>query len=167
MEAYDEEAENQANAEYGSDSDAYAELDEFVRHPKIISEKGGPVDSHLFSQVEADIHDEKDVAHTNDRSRISKAQTCAKPKNCDTHDCKSKINPKNSSDEECACGAPQLNANEKKKIIEIQKERKKDAEEAKKKAEELRKKAEAAIKAANEARLAAVTKSVELSSKAK
>ena len=60
-----------------------------------------------------------------------------------------------------------MNANEKKKIIEIQKQRKKDAEDAKKKAEELRKKAEAAIKAANEARLAAVTKSVELSSKAK
>lgn len=164
MEAYDDEAENQVNAEYGSDSDSYAMLDEFVKKNNV-EEIGRPETPEMFSMVEADIHDEKEVAGTNDKSRITKAKSCAIPKACG-HDCKAKLNPKNSSDEECACTPAPWNANEKRKIIQIQNERKKEAKDAKDKATELRKKAEEAINAANEARMAAVAKSVELSNKA-
>lgn len=112
--------------------------------------------------VEADIRDEKAVAPTNDRSKISLAKTCPVPKNS----CKSKMNNKNSSDDECACKPTPMNAQEKKRVIEIQEKRKAEAAAAKKKADELRIKAEEAIEAANQARLAAVQKAVELSEKA-
>lgn len=126
MEAFDEEAEKQIAAEYGSDSDSYAMLDAFVRKPKIVGELGPPAQPEIFSMVEADIHDEREVAATNDRSKITAAQNCNAPKNCG-HDCKKKINPKDSSDQECTCGAPQLSANEKTKILELQAKRKADA----------------------------------------
>lgn len=165
MEDFDDEAEKQIEAEYGSDSDSYTMLDAFVKKPKIVSEIGPPETGDLFSQVEADIHDEKEVAPTNDRSHKEGCKTCSTPKNCG-HDCKKKLNPKDSSDEECMCKAPGLSANEKVKVIEIQNRRKSEAAAAKKKADELRKKAEEAINAANEARMAAVSKAVELSKKA-
>jgi hypothetical protein len=166
MEAFDEEAENQIKAEMGSDSDSYAMLDEFIKNPDVVGEIGGPESPDLFSQVEADIHDEKEVAGTKDKARITKAKSCAEPKTCTKHSCKDKINPKNSSDEECACTPTPWNANEKAKIIKIQNERKEEAKAAREKATELRKKAEEAINAANEARMTAVQKSMELSNKA-
>jgi len=47
MEDFDEEAEKQINAEYGSDSDSYAMLDAFVRKP----DNGTKVAEPLFSMV--------------------------------------------------------------------------------------------------------------------
>jgi hypothetical protein len=109
MEAFDEEAEKQIEAEYGSDSDSYTMLDQT------------PISNDMM-MTEADIHDEKVVAPTNDRALITDAKTCKSPKSCGK-ECKSKLNNKNSSDDECACTPTPMNATEKKKVIQIQAKR--------------------------------------------
>jgi hypothetical protein len=116
MDDFDDEADKQVRAELGSDSDSYAMLDNFVKNPTIVGEIGPPAQPDLFSMVEADIHDEKDTAPTNDRSHKTACKTCNSPKECGK-DCKAKINPKDSSDEECACTPTPLSKNEKTKII--------------------------------------------------
>ena len=115
--------------------------------------------------VDADIHDEKEVADTNDKARMDASKTCNIPKACDK-DCKNKTKNKDSSDEECACKPTPLSVQDKARVIQIQGKRKAEALVAKQKADELRKKAEEAINAANEARAAAVQKSMELTVKA-
>jgi len=129
MEEFDEQAEAQANSEYGSDEDSYAQLD---------------------LQLEADAMDEANGP----KSPVCNAP--AKPKGETKHACLSEHclhkNNKDSSDDECTCKpAPYTAANEN-KIMTIQAKKKASAAAAKKKAEELRKKAEEAVAAAHKAR---------------
>lgn len=129
MEEFDEQAEAQANSEYGSDEDSYAQMD---------------------LQLEADAMDE---------ANGPKSPVCNAPKKpagetkhaCLSEHCLHKNN-KDSSDDECTCKpAPYTAANEN-KIMTIQAKKKASAAAAKKKAEELRKKAEEAVAAAHKAR---------------
>lgn len=133
MEAFDEQADQAAQAEYGSDEDSYAMLD---------------------AQLEADAMD---------AANGPKSPTCAPTPKVDgetKHACKSEHclnkNNKDSSDDECTCKpAPYTAANEA-RIMGIQLKRKEAAEKAKVKAAELRKKAEDAVTAAHTARLDAL-----------
>ena len=145
MEEFDEQAEAEADAEYGSDDDSYAMMN---------------------VQLAAD-------AALEDEANGPKSPTCAPPKPgkgetkhaCTTEHCLHKNN-KDSSDDECTCKpAPYTKENED-RIMSIQAKRKAEAADAKKKADALRKKAEDAVEAAHKARLAALKLASDASSKA-
>ena len=145
MEAFDEQAEQEADAAYGSDDDSYTMLE---------------------NQILAD-------AALDDAANGPKSPTCAPPKSpageskhaCTTEHCLHKNN-KDSSDDECTCKpAPYTKANED-RIMSIQSKRKADAAAAKKKADALRVAAEKAVEAAHKARLSALKAASEASEKA-
>jgi hypothetical protein len=147
MEAFDEQAEAEADAAYGSDDDSYTMLE---------------------NQILADNALE-------DAANGPKSATCAPPAakdtkgdskhSCTTEHCLHKNN-KDSSDDECTCKpAPYTKENED-RIMSIQAKRKADAAAAKKNADSLRKKAEAAVEAAHKARLSALKLASEASDKA-
>lgn len=143
MEEFDEQAEAQANSEFGSDEDSYAMLD---------------------LQLEADAMDE---------ANGPKSPTCntpPKPAGETKHACKSEHclhkNNKDSSDDECTCKPAPYTAENESKIMSIQAKKKSAAAAAKKKADELRKKAEEAVAAAHKARQDALALASAASSKA-
>jgi len=143
MEAFDDQADQEAEAAYGSDEDSYAQMD---------------------LQLEADAMD----AANGPKSPVCPSAPRAAGETrhaCLTEHCLHKNN-KDSSDDECTCKpAPYTAANET-KIMSIQAKRKADAEAAKTKANVLRKKAEEAVEAAHKARLDALKLSTAASDKA-
>ena len=133
MEKFDEEAEQNAEAEFGSDDDSYVAMD---------------------LQLEADAMDAADGPKSPTCAPTPAAKGETKHA-CTTEHCLHKNN-KDSSDDECTCKpAPYTAANEA-RIFSIQAKRKADAEAAKTKANNLRKKAEEAVEAAHKARLDAL-----------
>jgi len=147
MEQFDEQADEEAEAEYGSDDNSYAQMD---------------------MQLEADAMDMAMDAANGPKSPVcpSAPRAAGESKHaCLTEHCLHRNN-KDSSDDECTCKpAPYTAANET-KIMSIQAKRKADAEAAKAKANTLRKKAEEAVEAAHKARLDALKLSTAASDKA-
>jgi len=145
MEKFDEEADVQANAEYGSDDDSYAMTEAELMLDADIENNG-------TCTINADEHSGKAINN-------SKAKVCT------SEECLAKHN-RDSSDEDCTCQPPTLFDSDRQKIMQIQAGKKAAAEAAKAKATELRKKAEEAIQAAHKARMDALQKASEASDKA-
>jgi len=146
MEAFDEQAEAEADAAYGSDEDSYTMLENQILADAALEEAEGP-----------------------------KAASCPPPpasvtKNDSKHSCTTEHclhkNNKDSSDDECTCKPQPYTKENEDRIMSIQAKRKADAAAAKKNADDLRKKAEAAVVAAHNARLAALKAASEASDKA-